>query len=96
MSTTGWEQALERLAQHLAEQRRAVESGDLRALDPFVPEAGLGPLPVELHDRARRLHAECEALVAQLTAARDRTAQDLAALLRPQSDAAPSYVDSRA
>ena len=95
MTTAAWNACLERFAQHLAGQRSAIRRGDLDALEAFVPDPDLGALPGALQGRAARLRAECDALAEQLAAARDRTTQDLSALTRPRSDAAPSYVDSR-
>ena len=96
MTDVAWRACLDRLAQHLAAQRRAIGCGDVASLQAFVPESGLGPLPASLRDRARRLESECAALVDELAEARARTAHQLEALAHPHHDAAPSYVDSRA
>lgn len=96
MSTLRWEAELHRLAQHLAGQRRAVGSGELAAVEAFVPEPGLGPLPVALAARARELQAQSQALQQCLQEARDRTATALTTGAAGRSPGgSPAYLDSR-
>lgn len=96
MTTAGWPDCLELLAQHLAAQRAAIDRGELESVEAFVPDPDLGPLPPSLRERADELQAESDLLAALLTEAVLRTTEQMQALARPRRDAAPSYVDSRA
>ena len=47
-SPAGWASCLDSFADHLAFQRQAIEDGSPELVTPFVPSAGLGPLPPAL------------------------------------------------
>lgn len=89
---TNWVEALDAFEQRLHDQRAALATGGV-AVDPFVPPAGLGPLPSELGARATGLLAEADALEAELehrlVAARPRAPQ-------PARPARPVFLDTRA
>ncbi|MDN4613424.1 hypothetical protein P5G50_03060 [Leifsonia sp. F6_8S_P_1B] len=87
-----WTDALERLEQVL---REALAGG---AFEPGVwtPPAGLGPLPVELRERATRLLDAQQHTLRHLADMRRSTARHLSAVRSVPRDAsgpAPVYVD---
>ncbi len=98
MSTTvaeAWQDCLERFAQHLAEQRRAVSDGRTHEVVAFVPDVG-APLPPSLAARAQQLHAAAQDLVADLTSAAEDAERQLRAV-RTTGTAAGSgtFLDDR-
>jgi hypothetical protein len=96
VTTDAWAACLDRLEAHLRDQRAAIESGAVQDLDVFVPDAGLGPLPVEHGERARQLHEENEALTALVGAARDRVAAALARAGSPAGETvSATFLDAR-
>lgn len=96
-----WSDALDALEARLADQRVALAEGQPDRLAPFTPPSGLGPLPEELLPRALRLLDEQEALIAELTAARDAARAKVATTRPAQTRRArstttrPSVFDSR-
>lgn len=90
---TTWDQALDRFAAALAEQRVAAAQDEPELL-AYSPPDDLGPLPARLAARARSLLAEAEQLT-ELLRTRSRGVQREIALLarhRPEA-AAPSFLD---
>lgn len=73
MTADGWASCLDRLEQHLRRQRAAIESSG-QDVEAFVPDAGLGPLPLHLRDRAQQLSEENDALETLLRCMRDEVA----------------------
>ena len=97
-----WDEALDALELEADQVERmladrsswAVEDPKLAA--PFEPPAGLGPLPLGLADRARRLLQRQLALSAELTVAMAATRQQAALaarLRRADADPRPIFVD---
>lgn len=95
-SPAGWASCLDSFADHLAFQRQAIEDGSPELVTPFVPSAGLGPLPPALLPRARELSARADELTEAIEAARSRTLAALQQLRQPTESARPAYVDSMA
>jgi hypothetical protein len=90
-----WEGVLETLEGDLEELRRAIADldGEVTPRRPFVPPAGLGPIPPELARRAIGLAAAYEAAVHEAEAEAQRVAEELRRL--PRSHGARSTEAAR-
>lgn len=95
MSTTGWASCLDTFADHLELQRELLAAGSPDLVVEFVPEPGLGALPVALLPRARELQGQADALALMIQDQMSRTLAAIARLRRPAEAARPSFVDSR-
>lgn len=95
MTTAGWASCLDTFADHLAHQRALLAAGSPELLVEFVPEPGLGALPVTLLPRARQLQGEADALAEAVRDQMSRTLAAIARLRRPVETPRPSFVDSR-
>ena len=97
MSTArSWSSCLDSFAEHLADQRQALEQGEVERISAFVPAPDLGPLPPALAPRARLLAAQSQALIEVASDARALMAAAIAELERPARAARPAYIDSMA
>jgi hypothetical protein len=90
-----WVVCLDTLAEHLAQQRRALAEGDLHAFTAFAPEPGLPPLPESLGDRARYLQLEADRLQRELLAAVTTIKHELARLPTGAPEQKSRFVDAR-
>ena len=93
--TTDWTEVLDAFEHRLAEQHAALARDEPAAVHPFVPPAGLGPLPTPLVPRARALLADADALT-ELLAGATRSTRDQLSLLGRLHQEAPSasFVDA--
>lgn len=96
MSST-WDDALEAFASRLAEQRLALQSGDVDRVPPFAPPPSIGPLPVRLRDRAEALLQEAAELQAEMATRLAATTREVRAVGRfvsaTASPVGAAYVD---
>jgi hypothetical protein len=90
-----WVACLDKLAEHLAQQRRALSDGELHAFTAFVPEPGLPPLPECLADRARYLQLEADRLQGDLQTAVTTIKHELARLPTGAPQQKARFVDTR-
>jgi hypothetical protein len=79
---TTWAETLDRFEARLAQQRAALDRGELAPVPPFVPPKGLGELRGADLDRARALLNEAEDLQAEIEGALAHTREDLTVVRR--------------
>ena len=93
---TTWDEQLDRLEVHVAEQRGALAEGRLQDIHVFAPLA-TGPLPAALAERARALCDQADALTAELSAAAAAAGRQLQLVTAMKGCGQPtaSYVDQR-
>jgi hypothetical protein len=72
----GWPEVLDDMERRLDDVDRELSSGG-PAVAPFALPDDLGPLPVDLRERARRALTETRARQTEVEAARDRVAAAL-------------------
>ena len=79
---TTWRETLDAFEQRLADQRAALDRGELEAVPAFVPPLGLGELRGADLDRARSLLNEADDLTAELEGALVHVREDLIVVRR--------------
>ena len=94
MTDPGWTSALDAFEARLADQRVALD-GDDPAVAPFVPPVDLGPLPVELLERAQALLGRARALEHDLAARVAAAGAAVAAAAPRPAAASPAFLDTR-
>ncbi|MCU4185024.1 hypothetical protein K6U06_11685 [Acidiferrimicrobium sp. IK] len=88
----GWADALDDMEARLAQAELVLRGGAPPSGLQLPP--GLGPIPAELVERARRVHADTDRVAAELLEARARLASALRR--RPAPEQHPAYIDTRA
>jgi hypothetical protein len=69
--SVGWPEVLDDIEERLADVDRELRTGG-PAVSPFALPSGLGPLPADLRERARRALGQTQARQAEAEQARDR------------------------
>jgi len=95
MSAERWDQVLDDFEACLVEQERLLDKDPHAALVAFTPPAGLGPMPLEVSDRAGRLLLRAgqlgDRVAGQLAGAGRQLA--LAHRMAGDPDERPAYLD---
>ena len=86
---TTWSEVLDGFEARIAEQRAALDRGEVVVFAPFIPPAGMGPLDGEDLVRARAVLDDCDDLVAEISGAQQHVREDLSVVQRLSAATAP-------